>query len=192
MGQYCNFEQVRLRLAGKVRIDMDGDDPNLMSAALANKLIGEAEGQLEFDLSPRYSAPFQTDAGAPFAQLPQHPTQTLIKTLAELQSVIRILETDFGSGTIVDSEKYIKRVEERYKGMLEQLLEKKSSSDYLNWKYPPLPGLQLAAHNIQDDGFSGQVLVSSDNRDGGFPKDQINDPARNLWNAFGCDDKEGW
>lgn len=182
MGLYAQFEQVRIRLIGKVRFTDVAEDENRMHTSLANKLIAEAEGQVHQDLSPRYGAPFQTKEGAPFGKLPEHPTKLIIRTLAELQACIRILETDFGSGTANDGEKYAKQLRARYKGMVEQQLAKKGD-DQQGWMYPPLPELRLNYFNMEaDDGFAGTILVSGSG-DGDYPKAQINNPAQNWWNG---------
>lgn len=182
MGLYAQFEQVRIRLIGKVRFTEDEADENKMHVALANKLIAEAESQVHQDLSPRYGAPFQTKDGAPFGKLPEYPTKQLIRTMAELQACIRILETDFGTGTANDGEKYAKALRTRYKAMVEQQIEKKGENE-LGWKYPPLPELRLNYFNTEsDDGFMGAVLVSGAG-DGDYPKGQINNPAQNWWNG---------
>lgn len=188
MALYTNFEQVRLRLIGKVRFTESEADENKMPVALAQKLINEAEGQVELDLSPRYAAPFTTVDGAPFAQLPQRPTREYVVTMCELQSVMRILETDFGSGSAVDGAKYAKEIEKRYIKMRDALLQKPSdrSADNLGlgWFYPPLPGLKLNWMNeTADDGFKGSVIVASGTPTMGYAAGQINNPAENFWNS---------
>lgn len=188
MGMYVKFEQVRLRLVGKVRFTESANDENKMSIELANRLINEAEGQVELDLSPRYAAPFVTDAGAAFSTLPARPTREYITTLCELQAVIRILETDFGSGSATDGEKYTKQIEKRYVQMRDRLLEKKrdrSKEDFgQGWMFPPLPGLKLNYMNtLADDGFAGSVIVASGSPAQGFASGQINSPGENFWNT---------
>jgi len=71
MPLYITLEDVRLRLIGKVRFTTNPLDENKMSETLANRLIDEAEGQVELDLSPRYAAPFQTVSGTAFSNLPE-------------------------------------------------------------------------------------------------------------------------
>lgn len=183
MGLYCSFEDVRTRLIGKVQFtDSSDPDENRMSIALANVLINEGESQLELDLSVRYMAPFQTVSGAPFAQLPQRPTQLVLKTLAELQSVMKILDTDFGRGTVVDGSKYYEALKARYKTMAGQLIEMRDGYGS-GWKFPPLPGIMLNYQNAQaDDGFAGQVSIIGDLRDEGtYPNRRINDPSQGFW-----------
>ncbi len=186
MGLYIKLEDVRLRLVGKVRFTTDVNDENKMSEALANRLISEAEGQVELDLSPRYMAPLQGDQGTAFNTLPERPTRKYIRTLCELMSCIRILETDFGSGTAVDGEKYTEKLRKRYSEMMKQLLVRKTDHgvEAQGFAYPPLPGLRLNYMNeLADDGFMGQVLVTSSG-DGDYPRKQINDPSENFWNGI--------
>jgi hypothetical protein len=186
VGLYCTFEAVKLRLVGKVRFTESDADDNKMSVTLANNLIAEAEGQVEMDLSPRYAAPFQTDGGKAFALLPERPTKQYVRTLCELQSVMRILETDFGSGTATNGDKYLKVIETRYRKMVDELLERKRDKGKddlgLGFKFPPLPGLRRNYMNeAADDGFAGQVLVASGSPSQGYAKDQINSPGQTLW-----------
>lgn len=182
MGQYINDRDVELRLAGKVRFTDDPDaNEQRMPRELLRRLILEAEGHVEFDLSPRYGAPFQTDSGGPFKQLPARPTQEYLRTMCELQAVIRVLETDFGSGTVVDAEKYKQSQEARYNAMLEKLMRRREP-DGAGWVYPPLPGLRLNAHNeLGDDGTLGRVFVTSEG-DGDYPGARINDPSETFFN----------
>lgn len=186
MGLYITLEDVKVRLAKKVRFTENPDhDDDAMPVALAKRLINEAEGQVEQVLSQRYAAPFQTQAGQPFRCLPERPTKEILRTLCELKAVMRILETDFGSGTAVDGSKYMENLEKRYKAIVEELLERKEDDvkSYINWKRPPLPGLMLAAHNeLTDDGYSGEVVHVTDGR-GGYAADQVNDPSQSFWHA---------
>lgn len=186
MGKYIRDTDVQVRLKGKVRFTEDDTDENKMSIALLRRLINEAEGEVEHELSPRYMAPFQTDAGKEFANLPERPTKELLRTLCEIKATIRVLETDFGSGTVVDAEKYIKRIEDRYDKQLNKILKKKGEkeSEKQGWFYPPLPGLMLNYMNEEaDDGFAGMVLTTSSG-DGDFPRAQINNPSQNFWNGM--------
>ncbi len=189
MPAYIKFEDVRLRLVGKVRFqtpDSSEDDENRMSVKLANRLIDEAEGQVELDLSPRYTAPFvEQDAGT-YAALPDRPTKNIIRALCELVSCIRILENDFGSGTAIDATKYIIKLEKRYKDIIDNNVLAKFDDDYKSsrqWKFPPLPGLKKNYFNTEaDDGYAGMVLVTSQG-DGDFPAKQIDDPGETFFNA---------
>lgn len=188
MPLYIKFEDVRLRLVGKVRFQDPNSptDENRMSVALATRLIDEAEGQVEQDLSPRFAAPFVSETTKDFKGLPDRPTKNIIRTLAELQAVIRILETDFGAGTAVDAGKYIEKLDKRYKAIINENILAKFTDDYKatrQWKFPPLPDLMKAAHNLHgDDGFAGMVLVTS-RGDGAYPAGQIDDPSESFFFA---------
>lgn len=181
MGLYISREDVRTRLIGKVRFTEDEDEENKMNLSLLDRLINEAEADVELDLSPRYLAPFQTDAGAPFKHLPQRPTREILRTLCELKAVIRVLETDFGSGTVVDASKYAESISTRYQKMLDKHMAKKKEG--LGWIYPPLPGLAFNYMNTEsDDGYAGMVLSTS-RGDGDFPAERMNNPSQSWWNA---------
>lgn len=184
MALYIRFEDVRLRLVGKVRFtdNIDDDDATRMPVALANALINEAESDVELDLSPRYYAPFQTDSGGSFGSLPQRPTRTILRTLCELKAVMRILDTDFGRGTAVNGEDYYTTTAKRYKDLLDRVM--KTHENGFGYVYPPLPGLKLNYQNeAADDGFKGQVLHHSNHQSGDYAAEQINDPTETFWNV---------
>lgn len=188
MALYIEFEDVRLRLVGKVRFTDDPEtDENKMPEALAERLIDEAEGQVEQDLSPRYAAPFVETTAGTFAALPDRPTKNILRTLCELKACIRILETDFGSGTAIDAAKYIKSLEDRYKSIINENILAKFDDEYKSsrqWKFPPLPGLKKNWFNKQaDDGYVGVgPLVTSDSS-GDYAEGQINDPSQDFFNG---------
>lgn len=187
MPLYTRIDDVKVRLAGKVRIVEDAEEnPNHMPISLLRRLIDEAEGEVEMDLSPRYAAPFQTDAGEAFCKLPFRPTQEVIRTLCEINSVMRALDTDFGSGSAIDASKYSEGLKKRYDDILGRLMKKRDDNkSTLNWQFPPLPGLRLNYMNeLGDTGYSGQVLNSSQFGDGDFPSKQINDPSESFWNGI--------
>lgn len=182
MGLYIKESDVEIRLVGKVRFTDDLDDENKMPRALLKRLVAEAESEVELELSIRYTAPFVTDEGAAFASLPERPTKNVIRTLCEINAVMRVLDTDFGRGSVADGSKYYEAQEKKYKKMVETLMALRPDT-YNAFKYPPLPGLQLNYMNQEsDDGFSGQVLISGDGQ-GGYAADQINDPSQNLFNG---------
>lgn len=186
MGKYIDFEDVRIRLIGKVSFTEDEDDENKMSKTLANRLIDEAEGVVEYDLSPRYAAPFTVKDGS-FADLPTSPTKEILKTLCELKAVERILETDFGSGTAVNGDKYKDSISKRYTSMVDRILAKKKDkgADAGGWMYPPLPGLDLNYMNTEaDDGYMGSVIVASGTETMGYAAHQVNNPAVNFWTGW--------
>lgn len=186
MGLYISSNDVQVRLRGKVRFTDDIDDVNKMHFSLLNRLIAEAEGQVERDLSPRYFAPFQSESTGQFKDLPDSPTRNLIRTLCELQAVMRVLETDFGSGSAMNGEAYSKKLQERYDSIIKKELLKKEEEVYAGptgWRYPPLPALKLNYFNTQaDDGYAGMVLNTTRGV-GGFPAVQINDPRETFVNG---------
>lgn len=187
MGRYIKFEDVRIRLVGKVRFTANTEDENKMSETLANRLIAEAEGEVENDLSPRYAAPFVTESDGPFDQIPERPTRNIIRTLCELKSVERILETDFGSGTAVEGSKYFDAVRKRYKEILTKLMARKTvkNQELTGFALPPLPGIKLNYMNNQaDDGYAGGIIVSGGLGDGAYPAEQINNPALSWYNGW--------
>lgn len=186
MPMYITFEDVRVRLIGKVRFTDVPSEENKMIKTLAERLIDEAEGVVELDLSPRYFAPF-TSEGGDYASVPARPTGEVIKTLCELKSVIRILETDFGSGTAVNGDKYKEGLEKRYKEMVDRLLAKRKDGavESQGWMYPPLPGLKLNyMGELSDDGFFGRVLIASGSPSQGYAAGQVNDPGLTFYNGW--------
>lgn len=184
MGRYVKRADIIVRLQSKVKFDESGADQSKMSYELLDRLISEAETQVELDLSPRYEVPFKGVNDEAFGVLPVH-TRDIIRTLSELQSVIRVLETDFGRGTSIDGERYTKPISDRYNSLInDKLLKKKMAKedDESNqWKYPPLPSLKLAYFNTEaDDGYMGMVINTSRGI-GSYPIEQINSPGENWW-----------
>lgn len=201
MGKYITSEAVLIRLRGKVKVTSDPDrEPDRMPLLLLNRLILEAEGAVEFDLSTRYAAPFQTIQGCPFDKLPRHPTQEVLKTLCELLSVIRVLETDFGRGSASDSSKYAESCQDRYDRMIHGDEEKGipglitlRKETFNVFRTPPLPGLKSSWQVSQvDTGFAGYVTRSDDTGHGGYPIHQINSPGENFWNGFIEAEERDW
>lgn len=183
MPQYCKLNDVKIRLIGKVRFTCDEKDENKMQESLLTRLIDEAEGEVEYDLSPRYTVPFVTDTDGKFDLLPERPTKNLLRTLVELKSVERVLETDFGRGTVVDADKYAESIKNRYTEILGKLL-KYRDGQFWQFSHPPLTGLKLNYMNAEaDDGFAGQVLVTGEQFSGDFPARRINDPSQSFWNG---------
>lgn len=201
MGRYINSESVIVRLRGKVKVTSDPEaEPDRLPLLLLNRLINEAEGAVEQDLSTRYAAPFVTIDGQPFAALPERPTREILRTLCELLSVIRVLETDFGRGSGLDGMKYADSCQKRYDTMLygdeksgrPGLISIRENS-YNTFRTPPLPGLQSNFQVSQvDTGFAGFFGRSDDHGVGGYPVDQINDPSQNFWNGHVDSDEKGW
>lgn len=180
---YVSVKQIKSRLAGKVSFTDDPEtEPDKMSNSLLRTLIEEAEAEVEQDLSPRYFIPFQTIAGGSFSTLPRS-TRKMILTLCEIQCILKVLETDYGSGTAINGENYGKNIEKRYSNLLNKLMKRRKDS-FNMWFYPPLLDLKLNYHNSEaDDGYAGAIHVTSQG-DGGFPAKQINDPSENFWNGI--------
>lgn len=181
---YISTKDVEIRLLGKVRFSDDDEDANKFPRTLLSRLIKEAEGKVERDLSPRYAAPFRGTAGEAFKTLPS-TTQEAIRTMCELMAVVRVIGNDFGRGTVNDGSAFKKEQETLYKEMLERELEQRVEGGAVaQWKFPPLAGLATADFNMADDGFAGAVLTTSDdNGEGTFPQKQITDPSENWSNG---------
>lgn len=195
MGRYIVDQDVTLRLLGKVKFTDDPNQENYFQNTLLRDLIAQAEAQVEYDLSPRYASPFQTDDGAPYkafstiAKTDQriYVAINAIKQLCQLQAVIMVLSTDFGRGSVVEADKYIERLEKKYQNTVNsRILAKKKidGSETNQWSYPPMPLLKLNYMNTEaDDGYMGQVL-STNQVSPQYPQFQINDPSENFWNGI--------
>ena len=189
MAKYISTNDVEVRLLGKVRFTDDDTDEKQFSRTLLKRLINEAEGQVERDLSPRYFAPFQTiDPADPlgtlgdasFDKLPSTTKETL-RTMCELMGVLRVLETDFGRGGANDAKAYKDNQQKRYDAMITRELARRSKMEDSpgEWLAPPLKGLYLADHNSTEDGTYGAILVTT-RGEGDFPSHQITDPSENF------------
>lgn len=202
MGRYINSEAVIVRLRGKVKVTSNPDqEPDRLPLLLLNRLINEAEGQVEQDLSTRYEAPFTSQCGSGFAALPKHPTQEILRTLCELLSVIRVLETDFGRGSGLDGMKYADSSQKRYDVIIwgddrKPGLCTLREDTFNTFRTPPLPGLKSNYHVSQaDNGFAGYVgrTDSPQHSSAGYAADQINDPSQTFWNGIiAPDETEGF
>lgn len=193
MGRYITTEAIKIRLAGKVRFTDDPEaegEEGKMGMALLNRLINEAESEVELDLSPRYAAPFLRADCAAFSTLPQN-TRVVVQTLCELKSVMKVLETDFGRGSAIDGSKYSEAQDKRYtrmvwgdeeKGIPGMLSIRKDT--YNTFRLPPLAALKLNYQNeAADTGFAGIAVADSNFGDGAYPAGQINDPSEDLFNV---------
>ncbi len=191
MGRYISQDAVIVRLAGKVKVTDDPiANPDRLPLLLLNRLINEAEGQVEQDLSTRYSAPFETVKCQPFAALPERPTKEILRTLCELLSVIRVLETDFGRGSGIDGAKYADASQKRYDVILwgddrKPGLMTLREGTFNTFRTPPLPGLKSNYHVSQaDNGFAGFVGRTDDHASSApYAIEQINAPGENFWNG---------
>ncbi len=187
MPKYVTEDEVKNRLLGKVQFTDVETDQNKMQVKLLKQLIDQAESEVELDLSPRYDAPFQGVNGEAFKTLPSL-TLNIIKTLCQLQAVMRVLDTDYGRGSITEASKYYESMKKRYDNIvMERLLKKKNDKeDTQQYLYPPLPGLRLGYFNTAaDDGFAGTVISFSPSGDGAYPADQINDPSESFFRIYG-------
>jgi hypothetical protein len=187
MGKYCAAEAVKVRVRGKVKFSAPGEvDENKMGLDLLNVLISEAESQLEIDLMDRYEIPFQTIAGEPFAKLPEN-TKVTLKNLAELLSMIRVLETDFGRGTSVNGDKYTEACQKRYNQVVAQLVQKRkvNGEETRQWERMPLNNLKASYNNQGDNGFRGRVHnTSTITHQADYAAKQINSPGENIFNGI--------
>lgn len=182
---YISNEDVEIRLVGKVRFTDDRDDENKMPRELLKRLIREAEGQVERDLSPRYAAPFRHETANTWGDLPSTTRETL-RTMCELAAVIRVLQTDFGKGTANNGDTYKKQLEKQYDGMVKRELAQRVAEDDAavmgQWRYPPLESLLTHLVNATDTGMHGVILTTS-RGEGDYPAKQITDPSENFFNG---------
>lgn len=187
---YISLPELKVRLLGKVAFAEQGeDDPNKMSNELAIMLMDQAEGDVELDLSPRYATPFTNAANQGFGFLPSRPTRQVIKTLCLNKACLYVLDTDFGRGSAISGEEYAKGLTKTYDSLIKRLIgviggDSGETDFYRQWKFPPLPGLALAAHNAcSDDGFAGRIFHTTTG-EGGYAADAVNDPSRNFYTAL--------
>ncbi len=187
MGRYISNSDVKSRLLGKVKFTTDNTDENNFQDALLTEYVAQAEAQVEIDLSPRYAAPFQSKSGANWSQknIP-FAEYNIVRNLCQLQAVIRVLETDFGRGTVVGADKYVEKIEKRYTSIItEKLLAKKKlgTMETQQWQFPPLQ-LNLNYMNKRaDDGYMGQILNTTQVQPQ-YPQFQLNDPSESYWNGI--------
>lgn len=162
--QYTAVENVKNRLVNKVQFQrvqgavQEGEMPD----DFLSQLIVDAETEVEQDLRSRYFIPFQTKDDKPFRSLPEH-SQRAIRMAVELKAVVIILQTDFGRGTHVDADPYIKSCSDHYEAYIEKLLGRNKEGD--NSKIdrfrfaPPIEGMKLANTNREaDDGYRGMII----------------------------------
>lgn len=185
MGLYITREDIELTTKGKIRFTDDEKNEERMQYRLLDRLIDEAEADVELALSPRYAGPFQGPNGEPFPKIKVGVGRTahnLIRMLCRYRCVQHILDTDFGRGSALDGEEFTRQYSREYKKLTEQLVDKRDGEG-TGWKYPPLQGLKLAWHNaMADDGFQGMVMSTTE--DSNFSAARINDPSENFWNGF--------
>jgi hypothetical protein len=180
MGNYIADQLVKDRLVGKIRFTSTAGDDNAMQNTLLARLVLEAEAEIEFRLSPRYASPFVTTTGGAYSALP-NTTKMQLETMIIFESIDRVLKTDFGRGTAVAGGEYAEENRKDLEGRIARHLEIRDGQ-FNHWKFPPLPMLATAETNAADDGFSGSVIVTSDNV-GSYPKSRINDPGETVWSG---------
>lgn len=189
MGLYVSEQEVMSWVSGKVRFtESPEDEEDKMGLNLLRQLIDESEAQVEVDLSLRYAAPFQTVDCKPFKELPR-TTRLYVRTMCQLQSIVRLMETDFGRATGTEGAKYAETAKKRYEAMSGQQAKLKENS-YNTFVFPPLAGLRLNYMNEEaDTGFKGRVIGLNNHRgDGNFAAEQINNPSEDFWSGVIDDD----
>lgn len=180
MGQYISREDVELTVKGKIKFSNDPDDEDRMPYKLLDRLIDEAESDVELELSIRYLTPFVGQDGTPFAQLPK-TTKRMIQLLTRMRVVMLLMDTDFGAGSALDGDNFTKGYIIQYNSMRKKAIAKVDNG--WGWSFPPLPNLRLQHGNSEaDDGYKGMIMHTTEHK-GAFPSAQINDPSQNFWNA---------
>lgn len=187
MGRYISNNDVKIRLLGKVTFTSDNSDENNFQETLLTEFVAQAEAQVEIDLSPRYQAPFQAVNGAIWNQknIPFGEYNT-IRNLCQLQAVIRVLEVDFGRGTVVGADKYVEKIEKRYQSIVsDKLLAKKKlgTMETQQWSFPPLQLMLNYMNRKADNGYMGQILNTTQVVPQ-YPQFQLNDPQESYWNGI--------
>lgn len=160
--QYTTLDSVKARLVNKVQFQRDKSVVNEgeMPDELLLSLISDAETEVEQDLRSRYFIPFQTKDEKPFRLLPDH-TQRAIRMAIDLKSVTIILQADFGRGTHIDADPYVKSSLEHYDQYIEKLLgQNKEGEKRDRYRFaPPLENLRLSLSNsMADDGYRGMII----------------------------------
>jgi hypothetical protein len=191
---YTTVESVKVRLANKVQFQsgaepLQGELPN----ALLCQLIADAETEVEQDLRSRYLIPFQSATTGRFIDLPDHSMRAL-RIPCDLKSVLKILATDFGSGTHVSADPYAKALEKEYKNVITRLLgrDMEGANDKIDRfrRSPPLDDVALALSNSAqaDNGFRGRLINTDATCDDSatYAGRQINDPSKSYIR------KRGW
>ena len=192
---YTTVESVKVRLANKVQFQsgatlQDGELPN----ELLCQLIQDAETEVEQDLRTRYAIPFRSIRSGKYSDLPDH-SKRAIRTAVDLRAVTIILETDFGRGTHISADGYIKATSDHYESYITKLLgQDKEGAKKERYRYsPPLEDLMLSPSNkMADDGYKGMIINTDANTKGAeeYSEEQINNPAasyvaRRLTNPAG-------
>ena len=181
---YTTPDSVKIRLSNKVRFvdENDPSDDRGMPNALLCQLIMDAEMEVEQDLRSRYCIPFQHNVTGRYSDLPDH-TQRAIRTVVDFMAVVKVLETDFGSGSHINADGYAADQRQHYEDMITKLLGRdKEAAVEAHDRYrfsPPLEALKLAPTNLADDGVRGSIINTSNDSCSPeqFAIDSINDPS---------------
>lgn len=187
--KYTTADNVKVRLTSKVQFQSAAEPyQGELPDALLAQIIKRAEMKVELDLRSRYAIPFREQVTNEWKDLPIH-TRDAITEAVDLKAVRMILETDFGSGTGADADKYASSVKKAYGDHVKSLLGFNPESEERDPKRfrfaPPLEGLLLAGSNQHaDDGYKGMIINTDQaNHDSAsYAADQINNPARSFRN----------
>lgn len=190
---YTTYDNVKVRLTNKVQFQAD---PNFVQEGeLPNDLLGQlivdAETYVEQDLRTRYLTPFQSVRTGRYSDLPDH-TQRALRTAIDWKAVEFVLGTDFGRGTHVSAENYLKFAKDTYKAQIVRILGHDPESEEgrgdapKRFRFaPPLADLALAfTNNRADDGFKGMIINTDASRRDAvtYAEEQINNPAASYVN----------
>lgn len=178
---YITAKDVEDRLTGKVRFTDDPNETDKMQRALLKRLTKEAEGRIERLLSRRYAAPFRGLNDESFDTLPSTTRET-IRTMCELQTVIRVLGNDFGAGTVNDGSKYKQEQERLLKEMVDTEMAQRQEGSAAQWVNPPLESLKTSLVNTTDDGRHGTAINTNPLREHAIA-DHLTDPTMNWENG---------
>lgn len=155
-----------------------------LSNELLCQLIEDAETEVEQDLRGRYQIPFQSISDGTYSALPDH-TKRALRVAVDMMAVMKIMETDFGRGSHINSEDYSDPTEKHYNKYIDRLMgrDKEGAGDkHDRFRFsPPLDGLSLAFSNREaDDGFKGRIINTDGSQVGieTYAGDQINNPGQ--------------
>jgi hypothetical protein len=179
---YITAKDVEIRLTGKVRFTDDPNESDKMQRTLLKRLIQEAEGRIERLLARRYAAPFRGTNDETFDTLPSTTRET-IRTMCELQAVIRVLGNDFGAGTVNDGSKYKAEQEKLLKELVDTEMAQRQEGSAGQWTNPPMDGLKTSLVNATDDGRHGTAINTNPSREHAIA-DHLTDPSMNWENGF--------
>jgi hypothetical protein len=185
---YTTRDSVRVRLAGKVQFQRDPAAPvdGELPDDLLRQLICDAETEVEADLRGRYAIPFRSKTRGTYEGLPDH-TQRAIRMAVDMRSVLTILATDFGRGTVISGEDYAEITKANYGSFIAKLLgrDQEAAGEKIDRfrRTPPLEDLLLSESNrMADDGYRGMIINTdqSEHDAASYAAGQVNNPARSY------------